>query len=270
VRDDLRQAIRFLWRRRGTTALAAATLAVGIGATTLIFSVADAAVFKPLPYRDASHLVDFEHVFRRGTAEQSFQIGTSEREALLWRAQTSLFDGVELFGRGETRRLTGGAQPEEIKIGHLSAGMLPLLGIAPRPGRGFLPEEAIEGNDRVLLLSDGFWMRRFGGDMAAVGKSISLDGVPYTVVGILPRTFRYRPFEGVDAWTPLIATAGSKGIVGTIARLRPGLTFEQANREAHQAGVLVGRELDTTRTSTWTSCDSTRCVRRSRAAAPSP
>src|SRR5262249_42039080 len=121
--------------------------------------------------------------------------------------------------------------------------MLPLLGIAPRPGRGFLPEEAIEGNDRVLLLSDGFWMRRFGGDPAVVGKSIPLDGVPYTVVGILPRAFRYRPFEGVDAWTPLIATAGSKRIVGTIARLRPGLTFEQANREAHQAGVLVGKEL---------------------------
>src|SRR5262245_21010992 len=84
MRDDLRHAIRFLWRRRGVSALAAATLAVGIGATTLIFSVADAALFKPLPYRDASRLVEVARVFRRATAEQAFQLGLNEREALLW------------------------------------------------------------------------------------------------------------------------------------------------------------------------------------------
>jgi putative ABC transport system permease protein len=242
MRDDLRQAVRFLWRRRGVTALAALVLAVGIGATTLIFAVADAALFKPLPYREASRLVDFEHVFKRGTAEQTFQIGMSATEAVIWRAQTSLFEGVELFGRGRARRMTIGSATEEIRAGLLSIGMLPLLGVAPEHGRGFLADEGMAGHDRVVLLSYAFWKRRFGLDPGVIGQVLRIDEVPHVVVGILPARFHFRPFENVDAWVPLVES-GNADIVGTIARLRAGLPFEQANREVGAAARWVGEQM---------------------------
>ena len=246
MRDDLRQAIRFLWRRRGVTAIAAATLAVGIGATTFIFSVADAALFKPLPYTEPSRLVDFRHVYRRGTAEEMRAIGIDREEAIAWRAQTSLFEGVEMFSYGRPRLLTGGAVPEAVSLGRLSPGMLPLLGISPRVGRGFLPEEAVDGRDRVVLLSDGFFKRRFGSDMSVVGRMLSFDGVPYTVIGVMPARARFRPFANADAWVPVTSTASRGDCCSTIARLRPGLSLEQANREIPPAARWVQQRLGRT------------------------
>jgi len=242
MRDDLRQAVRFLWRRRSVTALAIAMLAVAIGATTLIFGVADAALFKPLPYREADRLVDFEHVFRRGTAEQTFQIGMSAGEALVWRGQTSIFEGVELFSGGQSRAAAIGAAAEEIRVGQLSVGMLPLLGITLDRGRGFLAAEGIAGQHQVLLLSHALWKRRFGLDPAVIGRSFAIDGVPHVVIGILPARFHFRPFTGVDAWVPLVES-NNHDIVGTIARLRPGLPFDQANRDARAAARWVGEQL---------------------------
>jgi putative ABC transport system permease protein len=243
MRDDLRQAIRFLWRRRGVTSVAAAVLAVGIGATTLIFSVADAALFKPLPYFEPSRLVDFHHVLRRGTAEEVRSIGMDIEEALAWRAQTSLFEAVETFSSGTTRLMTDGSGPEEIRVGRLSVGMLPLLGISPRQGRGFLPDEGVAGHDRVALVSHAFWKRRFGSDPSAIGRTFQLDGVPHIVVGVMPARFRFRPFESVDAWVPVTGTAGAPDCCKTIARLRQGLSLEQANREIGVTARRIGDHL---------------------------
>jgi len=243
MRDDLRQAVRFLWRRRSVTTLAIAMLAVGIGATTLIFGVADAALFKPLPYREPSRLVDFEHVFRRGTAEETHAIGISMEEATAWRAQTSLFDGVEMFTRGTPRLMTDGTTPETIKVARLSPGMLPLLGISPQIGRGFLPEEGIDGGDRVVLLSHAFFTRRFGSDASVVGRTLPFDGVPFTVIGVMPARARFRPFTAADAWVPVTSTAARGACCSTIARLRTGLSLAQAQREIAPAAEWVGQQL---------------------------
>ena len=243
MRDDLRQAVRFLWRRRGVTAIAAATLAVGIGATTLIFSVADAAIFKPLPYLEPSRLVDFYHVHNRGTAEETRAIGIAMDEAIAWRAQAGLFEGVEMFTYGRPRLLTGDAAPEPVNVGRLSPGMLPLLGISPQIGRGFLPDEAVDGGDRVVLLSDGFFKRRFGSDPGVVGRTLSVDGVPFTVVGVMPPRARFRPFSNADAWVPVTSAAGRRECCSTIARLRPGLSLDQANREIAPAAKWVAQQM---------------------------
>ena len=243
MQDDLRQAGRFLWRRRGVTAIAAATLAIGMGATTFVFGVADAALFKPLPYFEPSRLVDFQHVFDRGTAEEVRAIGMTSEEALAWRAQTSLFAGVEMFTYATSRLVTGGASPEPIKVGSLSVGMLALLGIAPQTGRGFLPDEAVPGRDRVVLLSDAFWKRMMGADATAVGRTLDLDGVPHTIVGVMPARFRFRPFDATDAWVPVTAAIDAQRGCSTIARLRAGLSLEQANREIRDAARWVGGRL---------------------------
>jgi putative ABC transport system permease protein len=243
MRDDLRQAVRFLWRRRGVTALAAAVLAAGIGGTTLIFSVADAALFKSLPYVEPSRLVDFKRVFGRGTAELSFQIGMPTEEALAWRSQSALFAGVELYGNSAARILTSDPARAEIRIGHLSIGMLPLLGVNPERGRGFAADEGIAGHDRVTLLSQGLWRRRFGADPAAIGRTIELDGIAHTVIGIMPASLHYQPFEGAEAWVPFVETPAARDYIGTVARLRPGLSLAGANREVHDAARWIGDHL---------------------------
>jgi predicted permease len=243
MRDDLRQAVRFLGRRRGVTAVAVVTLAVGIGATTFVFSVADAALFKPLPYFEPSRLVDFYHVLGRGTAEERRSIGMAPDEALAWRAQAGLFEGVETFTSARPRLMTGGTAAEEVRVGRLSPGMMPLLGVSPMFGRNFLPEEAVDGRDRVVLLSDAFWKRRFGSDPTVIGRTLNLDGVPYAVIGVLPGRLRFRPFANADAWAPVTANASARECCSTIARLRAGLGPEQANREVQDAARRVGARL---------------------------
>jgi len=182
--SDLRYALRSLRKSPGFAALAIATLALGIGANTAIFSVVDAVVLRSLPYRDPQRLVMLWE--RR---PKSDHVVASYPDFRDWRDRSRSFDAAAAYSAW-TFNLTGDGPPERIDSAVVSASFFDVLGVAPRPGRGFLPEEETRGRDDVVVLGYGFFVRRFLGDPNVVGKKILLDGKPYTVIGVAPDGIR--------------------------------------------------------------------------------
>jgi putative ABC transport system permease protein len=227
---DLRHAFRSLRRNRGFAITVILTLALGIGANTTVFSVVDAVTFRPLPYREPSRLVSFAWVAARGSADQVTYVGgESIQEMEDWRAQKQIFAGVEPYS--ESRPTVGpNGLMEPMTVVWISTGMLDLLGMQPKLGRGFQPEEAQPGKDQVALLSHGYWEREFGADPAIVGKTITLSNHVYTVVGVMPQDFQFPIGMKPNAWVPWTEKSG--GNLSFVARLRPGLSLQQAEREA--------------------------------------
>jgi predicted permease len=226
--QDLRYAFRSLWRNPGFAATAIVTLALGIGANTAVFSVVDAIIFRPLPYRNPGQLVSIEWVSRN--SPQFPHPGLHSLEEIEdWRAQKQIFAGVEPFSSMHDVNSPKG------KVGlfptvSISTAIPEMLGVRPTLGRGFLPEDGQPGRDQVALISDGYWAREFGSDPAILGKTITLDNHAYTVVGVMPRGFEFPPGMRPDAWVPW--TKKSNGsMFNILARLRPGLGIDQAQRE---------------------------------------
>jgi len=180
--QDLRYGLRMLAKNPGFTAVAVATLALGIGANTAIFSVVRAVVFRPLPFQDPGRLV---LVIDHNLSEGFPQFPSSLANVLDWRAQSRAFEDLAVFATGSFN-LSGKDEPERLSGLRVSSNVLPLLGVRPVMGRGFLPEEDQPGGGHVVLVSYGLWQRRFGSDPSIVGQSINLDGLSATVVGVLP------------------------------------------------------------------------------------
>src|SRR5688500_1188588 len=186
--QDLRYAIRSLRKSPGFTAIAALTLALGVGSTTAIFSVINSVMLRPLPFPEPDRLVRIlESNVERGWST----FGVSHPNFLDWRSQAGSFESLAAFqNAGFTWTSNGEA---EIVLGlQVTATFLPALGISPALGRNFLDEEDRPGgNTRVLLLSDGLWKRAFGGDPSVVGRAVTVNSQPYTIVGVLPPSFRW-------------------------------------------------------------------------------
>ncbi|MBZ5497680.1 MAG: ABC transporter permease [Acidobacteriia bacterium] len=234
--QDMRHAFRSLCRNRGFATTAVLTLALGIGANTTVFSVVDAAWFRPLPYGDPNRLVTIAWVAARGSAEQvTFVGGESLQEMEDWRAQKQIFAAVEPYSMPRVSVGPSGL-PDPIAVVWISTGMLDLLGAKPKLGRGFLPEEGQAGRDQVALLSYGYWTREFGADPAVLGKTIVLDNHHCTVIGIMPEAFQFG--SKPNAWVPWTPKSG--GDLSFIGRLRPGLGIEQAEREAALVSDRIG------------------------------
>ncbi len=240
--SDLRIAARTLAKRPGFTAVAALTLALGIGATTVVFSFVDAILLRPLPYADPDRLVLVWDV-----QPSLAQAPMSYPEYLDWRAQDRLFEATGALFRNRFS-LTGDGEPEQLTGARVSASFLPMLGVEPAVGRLFAAEEEGPGAPRVALLDHGFWQRRFGGDPAVIGRELTLDGEPTTVVGILPRGFSF----GDDAaiWMPLRLETeeAPRGLhfLAVIAKLRPGLSLKQARAEADPIAAHFREEYSST------------------------
>jgi len=195
--QDSRYALRLLLKNPGFTAIAVLTLALGIGANTGIFSVVNAVLLRPLPFRDPGRLVLI--------AERSSYpiLSTSYENYLDWREQSHSFAAVEAT-RGTTLTLAGTGEPERLNARMVTAGMFPMLGIRAQEGRTFLPEEDRANGAPVALLSYGLWQRRFGASRQILGKVINLDAQPYTVVGVLPAGFQIlQPADVFLPFTPL-------------------------------------------------------------------
>jgi len=234
LRQDLRHAFRSLRRSPGFTLGAVVTLALGIGANAAIFSALDAVVMRPLPYQDPERLVG---VWNDWTGTPRAAI--SPLEYFDYREQLRSF---EHFGvsAGDAMTLTGAGEPVRIPLGVVSHGVLPALGVGPQLGRLFTPDEDTPTRNLVILLGDGLWRRRFGGDPAIVGRRIVLDRQPFTVVGVMPPEFRLpRDFDAAtpaEAFIPLgfdrstVPIRGSHFLTG-VARLKPGVSREQAAAE---------------------------------------
>jgi len=240
--QDLRYGIRMLVRSPGFTIVVVLTLALGIGANTAIFSVVNSVLLAPLPYPGASRLIS---VYQK-TADGNYNV-FSTPNFLAWRDQVRSF---EQFGavRPAAFNLSGGDRPERIIGANVSVGMLRLLGVNPILGRMFLDEEDQPGGQRVVILSFGFWQRRFGGDPAVLGKPMTLNGASYTVVGVMPLGFKLLQGDH-ELWAPLQlnpadVNGAARGIhwIWGLARLRPGISPEQAQKEADNIAHRLGQE----------------------------
>src|SRR5262245_36596415 len=186
---DLRYGARILRRNPGFTLIAVLTLALGIGANTAIFSVVNAVLLRPLQYSGPDRLVQVWQNFPQSGANQ---VTVSAPEFLDYKDQNRVFERMATF-RPQGFALTGGAEPELIFGIRTSADLFPLLGVAPALGRTFLPEEDQIGGPRAVILSHGLWRRRFGSDTTLIGKSLTLDGQSFTVVGIMQPGFQFPP-----------------------------------------------------------------------------
>ncbi|HEU4455237.1 MAG TPA: ABC transporter permease, partial [Longimicrobium sp.] len=223
LRQDARYALRTLRARPGFTAVAAVTLALGIGANAALFSVVNAVLLRALPYAEPERLASV-------WPEGSLPLPALE----MVRSESRSFAAVEGYATAEYT-LTGQGEPARLEGARATPGLFGMLGVAPALGRAFLPGEDQPGRNRVVLLSDALWRQRFGEDPSVVGRTVRLGGESHTVVGVMPPTFRF-PSRNTRLWTPTARDPnpfvewGSSWMV-TVARLRPGATVEGANAE---------------------------------------
>jgi putative ABC transport system permease protein len=237
----LRYATRILAKSPGFTAVAVITLALGIGANTAIFTVANALLLRPLPYSNPDRLVLISAL--KTAAPRDILPFSFPRFTLISEKNRS-FSDVAAF-TNETFNLTGLGQPEQLPAARVCWNFFEVLGVRPALGRPFLLEEGQPGGKPVCLISHALWTRRFGARRDAIGRSITLDSSPYTIIGVLPRDFDFVPLgDGVDVWVPKVfelnlATTeqirAGAGYLRAVGRLRPELTVSQAQAEM---GVL--------------------------------
>jgi predicted permease len=231
--QDLRYGLRMLVKNPGFTAVAVLTLALGIGANTLIFSVVNAAILHPLPFREASRLVTLWAT--SPTVGFSGPGTLTDPDYMEWRKENHVFSEIAAF-RGQPSNLTGVSAPVRLTGAAISPSLSRVLDVNPALGRAFAPEEESAGRNRVVLLSDRLWRSRFGADPRAVGQSIKLDGEFYTVIGVMPDGFGF-PNEA-DVWTPLtLANDAHNATLQVVARLKPGVSIERARSDV----ALIGQ-----------------------------
>lgn len=245
---DARYATRMLLRSKGFTITALLCLALGIGASTTIFSVVHAVLLKPLPYRDSDRLVRVYTEFPAfpGGGLPKFPVSAPEfremqRDGRAW-------DQLEAYATGGANLSVSGTDPVRVNAGFLSGGLLAMLGIQPRLGRLLTPEDDADGRPVVVVLSHGLWQRTFGGDPNVIGREIYFDGARATVAGVMPQGFEFPPgqAEPVETWAPLQLTSvqmtrRAGHFLSTIAHLRPGYSLAQARQEVARMVAHYGQ-----------------------------
>ena len=225
---DVRHGIRSLLRQPAFTAVAVITLALGIGANTAIFSLVNAVLLRALPFRDPQQLVSIVKPAGSGLP------GLAGYQYLAWKEKSTSFDSLAAYSDNNFN-LIGLGEPERISCAQVSASLFPTLGVPPLRGRTFLPEEDRPGQNRVAIVSEGFWQRRYGRNEALLGSTLQLDDKTYTVVGIMPAGFRF-PGD-FEIWLPLALdpVRETQGdwftLLEVVGRVKPGLAAEQTHAE---------------------------------------
>ena len=230
---DLRYAFRMLAKSPGFTAVAVLTLALGIGVNSATFSLVSAVLLRPLPFKAADRLFWITEFHPRSKASYvlaPYFVG--------WRQHSQVFEELAAYGSGISPFVNlvipNGGDPERVPNAAVSANLFSLLDVRPSQGRAFLPEEDRPGAEPVALLSHALWQRRFGADPAAIGKTVVLDGRPFTVVGVLPASFRFPAEVQGDVFTPIglpsesIWDERTLYLLKVIGRLKTGVSPEQA------------------------------------------
>ena len=229
--QDVRYGLRGLWRQPAFTLVAVLSLALGIGANTAIFSLVNAVLFKPLPFREAERLV---MLWENQTLIGASGDNVTPANYVDWKTQNQVLEDVAAL-TWQSFNLTGDGEPERISAYGATANFFPLLGVEPALGRNFLPEEDVLGAGKVVILSHGLWQRRYGGERDIVGRDILLNGEKYTVVGVTPAGFQFFP-STIGLWVPAalsseqLALRNSNSLT-VIGRLKPGVTVEQAQAD---------------------------------------
>ncbi|MDQ6831708.1 MAG: ABC transporter permease [Gemmatimonadota bacterium] len=227
---DLKYALRMLRHAPGFTIMAVLCIALGVGVTTTIFSAVNGILIRPLPYPHPEQLVS---VYARYAAHGEHGVNISFPDYLSWRDENRSFSRLGMW-TWNTLTLSGEGEPERVEAAQVTANLFPLLGVQPLLGRNFAAEEDRPGQGKVLLLGYGLWQRRFAGDRSIVGRPVSVDGVVYTVVGVMPQGFTF-PERG-QAWTLFAIDAAKEGrgnryFAGAIGRLKPGVTLAKAQSD---------------------------------------
>jgi len=243
--NDLRYALRSLFKQPGFAAVVVVTLALGIGASTAIFSVVNAVLLRPLPFAHADRLQVVWGNYRTLNIER-LRAKAAEYED--YTQQTEVFDAVAAYSN-QSFNVTTGSEPERIRGAYVSANLFPMLEVQPSIGRVFTREE-----QRVVVLSDGFWQRRFAGDRGVINQTVTLDNESYTVIGVMPPSFQFphpsfTSGETADLWLPLVygqdqvATRRGPYFLNVLARLKPGVTLEQSRAHMNALAQRFEREL---------------------------
>jgi len=230
--QDLRFALRVLRKSPGFTLPAVIALALGIGANAAIFSMVSAVLLRPLPYREPARLVTVTDSFLGLSLSD---LPASVPEYADFQRYGHAFEGWAAYADNNVN-LTGLDQPLRVQLTQATASLFPLLGISAERGRTFLPEEDEEGRSQVVLLSHRFWKHHLNGAADVLGRTLTLDGVPFTVVGVMPASFDF-PARS-ELWTPFGFTAAQKGedrrhfrFLQVLARVKPGYSLEQARAD---------------------------------------
>ena len=230
-RQDLRYGVRLLARSRGFTVVAALTLALGIAANTVIFSLVNAFLLRPLPFAGPERLV---HIWQTDRQQGFNEARVSVPNYLDWKRQTKVLEDLGGYYYQDFN-LSTDDQPVRIMGGLLTPNLIQLLGARPILGRGFLPEEGQPGKDHVVLLSHSFWQRHFAGRSDVISQTMMLDGEKYTVAGVMPPDFVF-PLKATQFWAPLaldpwLERREMDGPLLVVGRLQPGATIRQAQTE---------------------------------------
>jgi predicted permease len=245
VLQDLRYGLRVLAKSPGFTAVAVLTLGLGIGANSALFSVVNGVLLNPLPYWQPDRLVA---LYSRTPEFPKSSI--SYPNFLDWVRDNRSFSTLAAY-REDDFNLTGMGEPERVPAEMISASFFAVLGVTPAAGRTFLPNEDQVGAAPVVLVSGGFWKRKFGSSPDAVGKTLTLNGTLYTIVGVIPASFQYTGdnFHRSDVYVPIgqwndQTFRDRRAAMGTCAvgRLKPGVTFEQANSDMEALGRHLAEE----------------------------
>lgn len=228
--SDLIQAFRSLRRTPSATGAAVLTLALAIGANSALFSLLEVALIRPLPFWQPNALSVVESI-RPGTGESD---QSSAMDYLKWRKGARGFSGLAAW-REWGMALTGAGEPEDLSTVRVTANLFSVLGVAPALGRNFSAEEELPGHP-VAIVSDGFWRERLGADPSVIGRTLTLDGRPHTVIGVMPSGFRFPDRDGITLWTPVAfdsveLSRRAQRMFDVIGRLRPGVTRESATAE---------------------------------------
>jgi len=243
---NLRDALRMIRKNPGFAAVAIGTLALGIGANTAIFSVVNATLLAPLPVKDPTRIVAVTaSSAARGLTNYAVSLASYEN----LRDGSKLLTDAAAFA-GDSLTLTGGETPEQVPAARVSPNLFEMLGARPVLGRGFATAEGAAGAQGVAVISYELWQRRFSGDRGILGRVITLDQEPHTVVGVMPAEYPF-PFPGVDVWvTRLVKFGGLQpeqmqqgaGFLRMLARMAPGVSLQQAQEEAQALHAQYKRE----------------------------
>ncbi len=241
--QDMRYGARMLLKKPGFTLIAALTLSLGIGANTAIFSVVNAVLIRSLPYGQAERLVTVWEK-TRSNEQNHINIGNF----LDWKAQNNVFADMAAFADTRTN-LTSDGEPEEISAQRATDNLFSVLGVNPMLGRAFTPDDSKQGQNNVVVISYGLWQRRFGGDPNIIGRKVLLMNFENTIIGVAPPDFKWHirknslTGKAAEIWTPLLFTDFMRSRQGrfasAVARLKPGVTLDQARAEME----IIGRRL---------------------------
>ena len=249
--QDLRHGLRLARRNPGFTTVAVLTVGFGIAVNSAMFSVLNTVLLRPLPYKDAGSIVELSQSnAQRGLVRQ---LTVSAPDYLDWKEQNQVFDLMAAWNF-QYFNLSGADEPERVQGFKVTADFFPILGVVAALGRTFVPEEEQRGRDRVVVLSDGVWRRRFGADPRIIGQSVTVEGEQHTVVGVLPRDFRlFRVLNReLDVFVPLALdrtrAERSEHVLFVYARLRPGVSLEQAQTAMDAISKGIAQRYPTVRT----------------------